>query len=62
MLLLLAIFKKGTLRAPNLTRFSKKKSLHEINCDYDHGTGHGVGSFLSVHEGPQRIAKSAWTK
>ncbi len=25
--------------------------------DFDHGTGHGVGSFLSVHEGPQRIAK-----
>ena len=25
---------------------------------YDHGTGHGIGSFLSVHEGPQRIAKS----
>jgi Xaa-Pro aminopeptidase len=26
--------------------------------DFDHGTGHGVGSFLSVHEGPQRIAKA----
>ncbi len=26
--------------------------------DYDHGTGHGVGSYLSVHEGPQRIAKN----
>lgn len=26
--------------------------------DYDHGTGHGVGHFLSVHEGPQRIAKN----
>lgn len=25
--------------------------------DYDHGTGHGVGSFLSVHEGPQRVGK-----
>ena len=25
--------------------------------DFDHGTGHGVGSYLSVHEGPQRIAK-----
>ena len=32
-------------------------SLQEIGCDYDHGTGHGIGSFLSVHEGPQRIAK-----
>ncbi|MCH2038452.1 MAG: aminopeptidase P family protein [Rickettsiales bacterium] len=27
--------------------------------DYDHGTGHGVGSYLSVHEGPQRISKTA---
>lgn len=27
--------------------------------DYDHGTGHGVGAFLSVHEGPQRIGR-AW--
>jgi Xaa-Pro aminopeptidase len=27
--------------------------------DYDHGTGHGVGSYLGVHEGPQRIAKPA---
>jgi len=27
--------------------------------DYDHGTGHGVGSFLSVHEGPQRLARSS---
>ena len=27
--------------------------------DYDHGTGHGVGSFLSVHEGPHRITKTA---
>ena len=35
-----------------------RKSLQEIGCDYDHGTGHGIGNFLSVHEGPQRIAKS----
>ncbi len=34
-----------------------RKSLKEIKCDYDHGTGHGIGSFLSVHEGPQRISK-----
>jgi Xaa-Pro aminopeptidase len=26
--------------------------------DYDHGTGHGVGSFLSVHEGPQRLSRA----
>lgn len=31
--------------------------LWEAGLDYDHGTGHGVGSYLSVHEGPQRIAK-----
>ena len=29
--------------------------------DYDHGTGHGVGSYLGVHEGPQRIAKATNT-
>lgn len=32
--------------------------LWEAGFDYDHGTGHGVGAFLSVHEGPQRIAKA----
>jgi len=32
--------------------------LWEAGFDYDHGTGHGVGAFLGVHEGPQRIAKS----
>lgn len=31
--------------------------LWQVGLDYDHGTGHGVGSFLAVHEGPQRIAK-----
>ena len=34
-----------------------RSSLQEIGCDYDHGTGHGIGSFLSVHEAPQRISK-----
>ena len=33
--------------------------MQEINLDYDHGTGHGIGSFLSVHEAPQRIAKKS---
>ena len=32
--------------------------LWQAGLDYDHGTGHGVGAFLSVHEGPQRIAKA----
>ncbi len=31
--------------------------LWQAGLDYDHGTGHGVGSFLSVHEGPARISK-----
>jgi Xaa-Pro aminopeptidase len=31
--------------------------LWEAGLDYDHGTGHGVGSYLGVHEGPQRISK-----
>ena len=36
-----------------------RQFLWAAGCDYAHGTGHGVGSFLSVHEGPQRIAKAA---
>ncbi len=34
-----------------------RKALWECGLDYDHGTGHGVGSYLGVHEGPQRISK-----
>ncbi|HEY1838197.1 MAG TPA: M24 family metallopeptidase, partial [Rhizomicrobium sp.] len=34
-----------------------RKSLWDAGLDYDHGTGHGVGSYLSVHEGPQNISK-----
>ena len=33
-------------------------ALWKSGLDYAHGTGHGVGSYLSVHEGPQRIAKT----
>lgn len=33
-------------------------ALWQEGFDFDHGTGHGVGSFLSVHEGPQRISKA----
>lgn len=32
----------------------------EAGLDYAHGTGHGVGSYLSVHEGPARIAKPSY--
>jgi Xaa-Pro aminopeptidase len=35
-----------------------RMALWEAGLDYDHGTGHGVGSYLGVHEGPQRIAKA----
>jgi Xaa-Pro aminopeptidase len=36
-----------------------RQFLWQAGFDYDHGTGHGVGCFLSVHEGPQRISKAA---
>lgn len=50
-------------------RFPKGTSGHQLDVlarqflwaegfDYDHGTGHGVGHFLAVHEGPQRISKA----
>jgi len=34
-----------------------RSALWKAGLDYDHGTGHGVGHYLSVHEGPQRISK-----
>ena len=49
------VFKKGTTGTD--IDYLARESLNEIGLDYDHGTGHGIGSFLSVHEGPQRIAK-----
>ena len=41
----------------NLIDIRARKFLKEINLDYQHGTGHGVGFFLNVHEGPQSISK-----
>ena len=35
--------------------------LWSVGLDYDHGTGHGVGAYLAVHEGPQRISKAGST-
>ncbi len=35
-----------------------RQFLWRRGLDYDHGTGHGVGAFLSVHEGPQRVSKA----
>ena len=39
-----------------------RKPLWDAGLDYDHGTGHGVGSYLSVHEGPQNISKRPVTQ
>ncbi|GAB5506943.1 MAG: aminopeptidase P family protein [Rhizobiaceae bacterium] len=39
-----------------------RAALWQAGLDYAHGTGHGVGAFLSVHEGPQRIAKTGTAK
>ena len=52
-----AVFPAGT-RGSQLDALARQ-FLWAAGLDYQHGTGHGVGSFLSVHEGPQRIAKSA---
>ena len=49
-----AVFPKGT-RGGQLDVLARQ-FLWEAGVDYAHGTGHGVGSYLSVHEGPQRIA------
>ncbi len=51
-----ACFPKGTTGA-QLDPFARR-ALWEKGLDYDHGTGHGVGLYLSVHEGPQRISKA----
>ncbi len=51
----LARFPKGTTGA-QLDALARLP-LWVAGLDFDHGTGHGVGSFLSVHEGPQRISK-----
>ncbi len=50
----MAIFPDGTVGG-QIDAFARKP-LWEAGLDYPHGTGHGVGSYLSVHEGPQRIA------
>lgn len=51
-----ARFPKGT-RGADLDPFARA-ALWDAGLDFDHGTGHGVGSYLGVHEGPQRIARS----
>ncbi len=51
-----AVFPSGTTGA-QLDAFARR-ALWQAGLDFDHGVGHGVGVFLSVHEGPQRIAKT----
>lgn len=51
-----AKFPKGT-RGIDLDPFARR-ALWDIGCDFDHGTGHGIGSYLSVHEGPQSISRA----
>ncbi|WP_305986191.1 aminopeptidase P family protein [Roseibium sp. MMSF_3544] len=53
----------STARFPNGTTGAQLDTLARIDLwkaglDFDHGTGHGVGAYLGVHEGPQRIAKT----
>ena len=50
-----ARFPKGT-RGQDIDPFARRP-LWEAGLDFDHGTGHGVGSYLSVHEPPQRISR-----
>lgn len=51
-----AVFPAGTTGA-ELDRIARKP-LRDQGLDFNHGTGHGVGHILSVHEGPQRIAET----
>lgn len=43
---------------PHLEAFARR-ALWEAGLDYDHGTGHGVGSYLGVHEGPTGLSRAA---
>ncbi len=53
------VFVKGTSGA-QLDALARLP-LWQAGLDFDHGTGHGVGSYLSVHEGPQRLSKLGTT-
>jgi Xaa-Pro aminopeptidase len=54
-----ALFPQGTTGA-QLDSFARA-ALWRAGLDFDHGTGHGVGSYLSVHEGPARISRLGHT-
>jgi Xaa-Pro aminopeptidase len=51
------VFPEGTGGA-QLDAFARR-ALWQVGLDYDHGTGHGVGSYLSVHEGPVSLSRLA---
>jgi len=53
----LARFPKGTTGA--VIDVLARQALWRAGLDFDHGTGHGVGSYLNVHEGPQGISRRA---
>ncbi|WP_236571525.1 aminopeptidase P family protein [Rhodovarius lipocyclicus] len=55
--LAVARFPRG-VAGPHLDALARRP-LWEAGLDYDHGTGHGVGSFLSVHEGPVAFSRAA---
>ncbi|MCC7275196.1 MAG: aminopeptidase P family protein [Alphaproteobacteria bacterium] len=55
--LAMCVFPKGT-PGGQLDALARA-ALWQAGLDFDHGTGHGVGSYLSVHEGPQRISRAA---
>ena len=52
-----AVFPSG-VGGVHLDAFARR-ALWQVGLDYDHGTGHGVGSYLSVHEGPVSISRLA---
>jgi Xaa-Pro aminopeptidase len=54
-----AVFPDGTTGAQLDTL--ARQFLWQAGIDFEHGTGHGVGSYLSVHEGPARISKLGTT-
>ena len=51
------VFPQGVC-GPHLDAFARA-ALWQAGLDYDHGTGHGVGSYLSVHEGPVGLSRAA---
>ena len=51
------VFPQG-IAGPHIDAFARA-ALWQAGLDYDHGTGHGIGSYLSVHEGPAGLSRAA---